>query len=72
MAANPLYDPHPHEVSGHPVRELYLVADQEPTLITVCAECGQLRTILFLSKDRWFCTKCRAAGATAPNLYPIA
>jgi ribosomal protein S27AE len=65
MAANP-------EISGHPVRELYLVPEQEPTLITVCAECGQLRTILFLSKDRWFCTKCRTEGASSPNLYPIA
>ena len=73
MAANnPLYDAHPHEISGHPVRELYLVADQDPVLITVCAECGQLRTILFLSKDRWFCFKCKTEGAFAPNLHPIA
>jgi ribosomal protein S27AE len=72
MAANPAYQPHPHEIGGHPVVELYLAAEQEPTLITVCAECGQLRTILFLSQDRWMCTRCRAEGATRPNLYPIA
>ena len=65
MAANP-------EISGHPTAELYLGPDQPPTLITVCAECRQIKTILFLSKDRWFCTKCRADGATPPNLYPIA
>ena len=69
VAVNP--DRHPHEISGHPVVELYLAADQEPRLITVCANCGQLRTILFLSKDRWFCSKCRTEGATRPNLYPI-
>jgi len=70
MAANPLT--HPHEIDGHPVVELYLAPDQEPTLITVCAACGQVRSILFLNKDRWFCTKCRVEGASAPNLYPIA
>lgn len=70
MAADPLR--HPHEISGHPVRELYVAPEQEPILITVCAGCGEMRTILFLTKDRWFCTKCRAEGAAPPNLYPIA
>jgi ribosomal protein S27AE len=41
-------------------------------MITVCAHCGQTRTILFLRKDRWYCTKCRAEGAAPPNLYPVA
>jgi hypothetical protein len=53
-------------ISGHPVLEL-----GGGTLITVCAECGQMRTILFLDRNRWFCTQCRANGAAAPNLYPI-
>lgn len=64
MAADPT-------IGGHPA--LLLEHEQQPpTLITVCAECGQLRTILFLARDRWFCTRCRAEGAAPPNLYPLA
>ena len=59
------------EIQGHPTIELDL-GNGEATLITVCANCGEMRTILFLTKDRWFCTKCRVEGAVAPNLYPIA
>jgi ribosomal protein S27AE len=58
-------------IQGHPAIELDL-GNGQATLITVCASCGQMRTILFLSKDRWFCTKCRAEGAAPPNLYPVA
>lgn len=63
---------HPHEISGHPTVELHVGPDVPPTLLTVCASCGQLRTILFLTRDRWFCTRCKTEGATSPNLYPIA
>jgi len=58
-------------IHGHPA----LALEQEaapPTLITVCSSCGQLRTILFLRRDRWYCTRCRAEGAAPPNLYPVA
>jgi hypothetical protein len=72
MAADPFYEVHPHEIDGHPTVELHLASADSPTLLTVCAACGHLRTILFLSKDRWFCFKCKTEGATAPNLYPIA
>lgn len=65
MAANP-------EIGGHPTLELIIGGDTEPTMITVCASCGQMRTILFLSRDRWLCTKCRVEGATSPHLYPVA
>jgi len=65
------YEPHPDEIQGHPVRELYLAPDVEPTLITVCAECGHMRTILFLSDDRWFCFRCKTEGHTKPHLYPV-
>ena len=37
-------------------------------MITVCAHCGEARTILFLRKDRWLCTKCRMEGVAPPNL----
>jgi ribosomal protein S27AE len=58
-------------INGHPA----LLLEREtapPTLLTVCAECGRLRTILFLDRDRWFCTRCRSEGKTAPRLYPVA
>lgn len=58
------------EIHGHPAVELGL-GDGTPTLLTVCANCGQLRTILFLRKDRWYCTQCRIEGAAPPNLYPV-
>ena len=53
-------------IDGHPAVEL-----ANGDLITVCAECGQMRTILFLDGDRWFCTKCKTEGATRPNIYPV-
>lgn len=59
-------------IGGHPAVELFTSVHGPPTLITVCANCGAMRTILFLDKDRWFCTRCRTEGAAAPNLYPIA
>lgn len=64
MAVNTL------EIQGHPTVELYVEAG--PTLVTVCASCGQMRTILFLTEDRWYCSKCRAEGHQPPNLFPLA
>jgi ribosomal protein S27AE len=60
------------EIQGHPVEPLLDGRGNLIQLITVCAHCGQLRTILFLRKDRWYCTKCRTEGAAPPNLYPVA
>ncbi len=59
------------EISGHPAIELDL-GTGVPTMITVCAHCGELRTILFFRRDRWYCTKCRMEGIAPPNLYPVA
>jgi len=59
------------EIQGHPAVEVDL-GNGEATLITVCAACGKLRTILFLRRDRWYCTCCRVEGAAPPNLYPVA
>lgn len=65
-----MFLPEPETIKGHPVIELE--TSENPVLITVCAECGELRSVLWLSKDRWYCRTCRAAGATPPNLYPVA
>lgn len=58
-------------IKGHPAIELEHESGP-PTLITCCASCGEMRSIIFFTKDRWFCTKCKAEGAAPPNMYPIA
>lgn len=58
-------------ISGHPEVLLPNAADS-PVTITVCAGCGEMRTVLWLSQDRWFCTKCRAEGDARPKMIPIA
>jgi hypothetical protein len=44
----------------------------DPVTITICANCEQMRTVLWLNKDRWYCRGCRAEGAAPPNMFPIA
>lgn len=43
--------------------------------ITVCSECGSLRSILWLqrsgNRDRWFCNQCRAEGEAKPTQIPL-
>jgi len=58
-------------IKGHPVIEAPNAADNA-VMITVCAGCGELRTILFLSKDRWYCRQCRTQGDQRPTIIPIA
>lgn len=43
----------------------------QPIIIHVCANCERMRTVLFLSEDRWLCTACRNEGTVAPTLVPI-
>lgn len=43
----------------------------EPVVIYLCANCERMRTVLFLSKDRWLCTACRNEGVERPQLVPI-
>lgn len=57
-------------ISGHPELVLGNAADN-PVTITVCAGCGQLRTVLFLSRDRWYCSACRVEGDARPTMIPI-
>lgn len=58
------------EIAGHPVVEAPNLDDQ-PQRISVCAECEQVRTILFLSRDRWYCTSCRSHGDARPTQIPL-
>lgn len=59
---------HP-EIRGHP--SLPAESHAGAFRITVCAECEALRTVLFLSKDRWYCTRCRAEGDARPTVIPL-
>lgn len=62
-------------IKGHPTLTLAPSnprAETNGVVITVCVECGRMRTVLFLNRDRWYCAGCRAEGATPPNMYPIA
>jgi len=60
----------PPEISGHPTLELEGPTG-DPVVITVCSECERMRSILWLTKDRWMCKDCRAEGAAPPNYFPI-
>jgi len=60
-------------ITGHPSVELEsAVPTALPVVITVCAECGEMRSVLWLNKDRWYCRSCRANGAAPPNMFPLA
>jgi translation initiation factor 2 beta subunit (eIF-2beta)/eIF-5 len=61
----------PDVVKGHPTRPLHDEHGRLINLLTVCSECGELRSILFLTGDRWYCSKCRAEGTAKPKLYPV-
>ena len=43
----------------------------EPVVIYLCACCERVRTVLFLSNDRWLCTACRNEGTERPSFIPI-
>lgn len=56
-------------IKGHP--EIVTESPTQTLRITVCAECGSLRSVLWLSSDRWYCRSCRAEGAGKSKLIPI-
>jgi hypothetical protein len=57
-------------IQGHPAVAAH--RPHAPALqITVCAGCERMRTILFLSRDRWFCTACREEGDARPTQIPL-
>jgi ribosomal protein S27AE len=61
----------PLTIQGHPSVVLPNGAG-DGVMISVCCECGALRSVLWLSKDRWACTKCRAVADNRPKMFPIA
>ena len=61
----------PVVINGHPEVPLVDGSGDLVSMLTVCAACGEVRTILFLSADRWYCSKCRMTGIAPPQLYPV-
>lgn len=57
-------------INGHPTVPLLDDTGEQIDLLTVCAECGSVRSILFLTGDRWMCVSCRVEGVAPPRLYP--
>lgn len=58
------------EIAGHPAIEAVTESGRKME-ITVCSDCGGLRTILYLAGDRWLCTQCRAEGSSKPTPIPL-
>jgi hypothetical protein len=56
----------PQVISGHPE-----LMTPEGVVITLCAGCQRMRTILWLDNDRWHCTNCRDEGRARPTMIPI-
>lgn len=57
-------------IGGHPTVEA--VPSSGPAFaVTVCAECERMRTVLWLSRDRWYCTACRNQGDARPTTIPM-
>lgn len=57
-------------IKGHPSIEA--VNNQGQTItINLCANCGAVRRVLYLSTDRWFCTACRNTGDARPTQVAI-
>lgn len=61
----------PETVDDHPALVMP-DGNGEAVAITVCAECGKLRTVLWLDQDRWYCSSCRTQGRSKPKMFPIA
>lgn len=58
------------EIVGHPALEA-VTEEGRKMRITVCSDCGAIRSILYLSKDRWLCTSCRSEGDARPTQVPV-
>lgn len=56
-------------IAGHP--EIVTESDTQKIRITVCSECGTMRSVLWLSTDRWYCRSCKAEGAGKTTLIPL-
>ena len=59
-------------IGGHPTQELEPMLGSEPVVITVCCICGEMRSVLWLTEDRWYCRSCKHVGDNRPHMFPLA
>ena len=57
-------------IEGHP-NILAHNTEGRTMKIIICAECNAVRSVLYLSKDRWYCTSCRNSGDARPTMIPL-
>lgn len=43
----------------------------KPITIYLCANCERVRSVMFLTEDRWLCTSCKNEGDARPAFFPI-
>lgn len=59
-------------IKGHPELELPdSLGGGQSVFITVCAECGAMKSVLWLDGDRWYCRVCRNTGSARPTMVPV-
>ena len=58
------------EISGHPVEPLLDEAGNLIQMLTVCGHCGEWHSILFLAKDRWYCSQVPRRGRDTTQSVP--
>jgi len=61
----------PAVIGGHPEVPLLDERGNVSAMLTVCAECGGVHTIILLTGDRWYCSACRVKGINKPKMFPI-
>ena len=71
-------DPRDPTIQGHPAVPLVNDVGDVIQMVTVCAECGAMRSVIYMSegnrvngKAKWFCLACRAAGNAQPTMFPL-
>jgi hypothetical protein len=59
------------EIGGHPSLSLDPAVGPRTVNVTLCANCEKMRTVLFLTGDRWFCMNCKSEGIAKPTSIPL-
>ena len=62
----------PHTIQGHPTVALLDLQGEVIQMITVCGECGAVKSVIVLVGDKWYCAKCRSEGSVHDTkMFPI-
>lgn len=62
----------PHTIGGHPSVPLLDEVGDVKQMLTVCCDCGAIRSIIMLVGDRWYCSACRTEGnVRGARMFPV-